>query len=317
MPRALWNGSLSFGLVNVPVSLLSATRSRDIRMREIDADREEPVSVRRVCSAENVQVPYEQVARGLEVDGEMVMLSEQELASAQPRRTDTIEIERFVELSQIDPVMYDRSYWLAPTNEAQGPLRAYRLLVEAMAAGGRAATGETVIHNREHPVLVRAHEDRLLLSTLLFAHEIRDTAELEIPEIEPDELALQRTIAVIEELEHRLRALPLPRPPPSAPAGADRRQARGQADRGGAAGTARAGAHAGPDRRARREPCADQGQAPAERQGESRCPQDPRRNTQASLGRQAERVSREPAGPDALTTACNWASLGVDGRRSG
>jgi DNA end-binding protein Ku len=200
MPRALWNGSLSFGLVNVPVSLLSATRNRDIRMREIDADRGEPVSVRRVCSAENVQVPYEQVARGLEVDGEMVMLSEQELASAQPQRTDTIEIERFVELSQVDPVMYDRSYWLAPASEAQGPLRAYRLLVEAMAAGGRAAIGETVIHNREHPVLVRTHEDRLLLSTLLFAQEIRDTAELEIPDIEPDELAVQRTIAVIEEL---------------------------------------------------------------------------------------------------------------------
>jgi DNA end-binding protein Ku len=200
MPHALWNGSLSFGLVNVPVSLLSTTRSRDIRMREIDADRGEPVIVRRVCSAENVQVPIEEVARGLEVDGEMVMLSEQELASAQPRRTDTIEIECFVELSQVDPVLYDRSYWLAPASEAQGPLRAYRLLVEAMAAGERAAIGETVIHNREHPVLVRAHEDRLLLSTLLFAHEIRDTAELEIPDSEPDELALQRTIAVIEEL---------------------------------------------------------------------------------------------------------------------
>jgi DNA end-binding protein Ku len=200
MPRALWNGSLSFGLVNVPVSLLSATRSRDVRMRELDVERGQPVSVRRICTADGSEVPYEEVAHGLELDGQIVMLTDEELAAAQPRRTDTIEIERFVELSQIDPVMYDRSYWLAPASEGQGPLRAYRLLVEAMSAAGRAAIGETVIHNREHPVLVRAHEDRLLLSTLLFSHEIRDVAELEILDVEPEEQAVQRMVAVIEEL---------------------------------------------------------------------------------------------------------------------
>lgn len=200
MPRALWNGSLSFGLVNVPVSLLPATRSRDIRMREIDVDREAPVSVRRICTADGSQVPIEEVARGLEVDGTMVMLSDEELAAAQPRRTDTIEIASFVEISAVDPVMYDRSYWLAPFGQAQGAIRAYRLLVEAMASTSRAAFGETVIHNREHPVLVRAHEERLLLSTLLFANEIRSTEDLEVPEVAADEQALQRMIAVIEEL---------------------------------------------------------------------------------------------------------------------
>lgn len=200
MPRALWSGSLSFGLVNVPVSLLPAARSRDIRMREIDADRGEPVSMRRICSADGSQVPIQQVARGLEVDGTMVMLTDEELAAAQPRRTDTIEIERFIELSEVDPVMYDRAYWLAPSGEAQGPLRAYRLLVEAMASTKRAALGETVIHNREHPVLVRAHEDRLLLCTLLFAAEVRDVEELEIPDLLPEAQALGGMIAVIEEL---------------------------------------------------------------------------------------------------------------------
>ncbi|MFZ2049981.1 MAG: Ku protein [Solirubrobacteraceae bacterium] len=200
MPRALWSGSLSFGLVNVPVSLMPATRNRDIRMREIDADRGEPVTVRRICTADGSQVPIEEVARGLEVDGTMVMLTDEELAAAQPRRTDTIEIESFIELSEVDSVMYDRAYWLAPSGEAQGPLRAYRLLVEAMAATGRAALGETVIHNREHPVLVRAHEERLLLSTLLFAHEIRDIEELAIPDLEPEEQALRGMIAMIEEL---------------------------------------------------------------------------------------------------------------------
>jgi DNA end-binding protein Ku len=200
MPRALWNGSLSFGLVNVPVSLVSATRSRDVRMRELDVERGRPVTTRRICTADGAEVPYEEVAHGLEVDGEMVMLTDEELAAAQPRRTDTIEIERFVELSEIDPVMYERSYWLAPASEGQGPLRAYKLLVEAMASGARAAIGETVIHNREHPVVVRAHEDRLLLSTLLFSHEIRDLAELEIPALEQEQQAVERMVAVIEEL---------------------------------------------------------------------------------------------------------------------
>lgn len=200
MPHALWNGSLSFGLVNVPVSLLSATRSRDVRMREIDSERGVPVSMRRICTADGCEVPIEEVAHGIEVDEQMVMLTDEELAAAQPRRTDTIEIEKFVELSQIDPVMYDRSYWLAPASEGQGPLRAYRLLVEAMSAGGRAALGETVIHNREHPVVVRAHEERLLLSTLLFGHEIRDVAELDIPAAQADKRVVQATVAVIEEL---------------------------------------------------------------------------------------------------------------------
>lgn len=200
MPRSLWNGSLSFGLVNVPVSLVSATRSRDVRMREIDVERGVPVSVRRICTLDGQEVPYEEVAHGLEVDGVMVMLTDEELAAMQPRKTDTIEIAKFVQLSQIDPVMYDHSYWLAPASEGQGPLRAYRLLVEAMSAGGKAALGETVIHNREHPVVVRAHEERLLLSTLLFSHEIRDLAELEIPRVRPEKRAVEATVAVIQEL---------------------------------------------------------------------------------------------------------------------
>jgi DNA end-binding protein Ku len=200
MPHALWNGSLSFGLVNVPVSLFSATRSRDMRMRELDSERGVPVSMRRICTADGREVPIEEVAHGVEVDEQMVMLTDEELAAAQPRRTDTIEIEKFVEISQIDPVMYDRSYWLAPASEGQGPLRAYRLLVEAMSAGGRAAIGETVIHNREHPVVVRAHEERLLLSTLLFGHEIRDVAELDLPTARADRRVVQATVAVIEEL---------------------------------------------------------------------------------------------------------------------
>lgn len=200
MPRALWTGSLSFGLVNVPVSLTPATRSRDIRMREIDVDRLRPVSVQRVCTADGSQVPIEEVARGLEVDGAMVMLTDEELAAAQPRRTDTIEIARFVDLATVDPVMYDRSYWLAPAGEAQGTIRAYRLLVAALASTNRAALGETVIHNREHPVLVRSHEERLLLSTLLFSAEIRSTEELEVPDAVADEQAVLGTIAVIEEL---------------------------------------------------------------------------------------------------------------------
>ncbi len=198
--RALWSGSLSFGLVNIPVALVPATRDRGVRLRELDSRTGSPVRVRRVCTAEDVEVPFEEIAHGLEVDGKMVMLSDDDLASAHPRRTDTIEISGFVDPAQIDPVSCSRFYWAAPSGRGEGPLRAYRLLVQALAKAQRAAIGAAVIHDREHPVVVRAREERLLLGTLLFADEIRDTADLEIPAARPDPDAVKRMVAVIQEL---------------------------------------------------------------------------------------------------------------------
>lgn len=200
MPRALWNGSLSFGLVNIPVALVPATRDRSIRLREVNVKTVTPVRVRKVCTEDGAEVPEQEIGRGIDLDGTRVVLTEQELASAQPNRTDTIEIASFADATKIDPVLYDKPYWVVPSGSGQGTLRAYKLLVQALRSADRAAIGETVIHNREHPVVIRSHEERLLLSTLLFSHEVRDVSELEIPQAHPDPDAVKRAVAIVEEL---------------------------------------------------------------------------------------------------------------------
>jgi DNA end-binding protein Ku len=201
MPRGIWTGSLSFGLVNVPVEILTAVRDRRIRLREVHATRRVPLRRRRVCTLEEVEVPMEEIAHGLEVDGQCVMLTDEELQAAQPQTTKTIEISGFVHEGTIDPVFYDRSYWLVPKGTEEGPVRAYHLLVGAMGKGEHVALGALVIHSREHPVAIRAREGRLLLSTMLFSHEIRSLEDLELPDPErarPE--AVQGAVAIVGEL---------------------------------------------------------------------------------------------------------------------
>jgi DNA end-binding protein Ku len=201
MPRGIWTGSLSFGLVNVPVEIITAVRDRRIRLREVHATRRVPLRRKRVCTLEDVEVPLEEIAHGLEVDGHCVMLTDEELQAAQPQTTKTIEISGFAHEGMIDPVFYDRSYWLVPKGSEEGPVRAYHLLVGAMSKGEHVALGALVIHSREHPVAIRAREGRLLLSTMLFSHEIRSLEDLEIPDDdEATPAAVQGAVAVIGEL---------------------------------------------------------------------------------------------------------------------
>lgn len=183
MPRGIWTGSLSFGLVNVPVELVTAVRDRRIRLREVHATKLVPVRRKRVCTLEDVEVPNEEIAHGLPLDdGQCVMLTDEELTAVQPETTKTIEISGFVHEGEIDPVFYDRSYWLVPKGTEEGPVRAYHLLASAMGKGEHVALGTLVIHSREHPVAIRAREGRLLLSTMLFSHEVRSLEDLELPD---------------------------------------------------------------------------------------------------------------------------------------
>jgi DNA end-binding protein Ku len=202
MPRGIWTGSLSFGLVNVPVEIVAAVRDCRIRLREVHATRRVPLRRRRVCTLEDVEVPMEEIAHGLELeDGRCVMLTDEELQAAQPQTTKTIEISGFVHEGTIDPVFYDRSYWLIPKGSEEGPVRAYHLLVGSMSKGEQVALGALVIHSREHPVAIRAREGRLLLSTLLFSHEIRSLDDLELPDggrARPE--AVQGAVAIVQEL---------------------------------------------------------------------------------------------------------------------
>jgi DNA end-binding protein Ku len=175
MPRSIWSGSLSFGLVNVPVQLLSATRDRQVRFHQLDSEDLTPIEVRRYCSEEDVEIPYEEVVAGYEIeDGEYVMLTDEDFAAASPEKTKTIDIDEFVDLAEIDPIYYDHPYFLAPTG-GEGASRAYVLLCKVMEREGRAALGRFVLRNKEYLAAIRPRNGTLTLTTMVFADEVRPT----------------------------------------------------------------------------------------------------------------------------------------------
>jgi len=173
MPRPIWSGSLSFGLVNVPVRLMSATRDLNVRFNQLHEKDKSRIEVRRVCTAENEEVPWEDVARGYEMEsGEIVMLTDEELDAADPKKTRTIDIEAFVDLDEIDPIFYDHPYYLVPdSNEAA--VRAYHLLRTVMERSGQVAIARFVLRTKEYLVAVRTRGDAITLTTMLFHDEVR------------------------------------------------------------------------------------------------------------------------------------------------
>ena len=118
MPRTLWSGSLSFGLVNVPVQLVSAVRDLDFHFRQLHEKDKAPIEQRRYCAEEDVEVTWEEVAHSYDLDGKQVVVTDEELASVQPRKTRTIDIEGFVDLADVDPIFFDHPYFLVPAGES-------------------------------------------------------------------------------------------------------------------------------------------------------------------------------------------------------
>jgi len=205
MARALWTGSLSFGLVNVPVQLVTAVRDRGVHFHQVRAGGSERVEMRRVAAADGDEVPWSQIAKGWETDdGKMVVLTDRDFASAAPEKTRTIDIEQFVALEQIDPIYFNHPYWLLPVGEGEGPARAYRLLRDAMAQAGEVAIGRIVLRNKEHLIALREQSGLLSLTTMRFADELRDPSQIgDVPsgeESAPLAEEVHDAVALIEEM---------------------------------------------------------------------------------------------------------------------
>jgi DNA end-binding protein Ku len=201
MPRTLWNGSLSFGLVNVPVRLASAARDLDLHFRQLHEKDGAPIEQRRYCSEEGTEVEWEEVGRGFELeDGGQVVLTDEELASVQPRKTRTIEVEAFVDLEDVDPIYFAHPWFLVPAGDSEGTLRAYQLLVEVMESTERAALGRFVMRTKEYLVLVRPRDGVLSLTTLRFHDEVRPTDEIAPGGRKPAKAKIEQAVAVIESL---------------------------------------------------------------------------------------------------------------------
>jgi DNA end-binding protein Ku len=203
MARSLWSGSLSFGLVNVPVAMHSGVRDTDLHFRQLHEKDHAPIEMRRFCAEEDEEVPYDEIANGYETDDdELVILTDAELATAAPRKTRTIDIEAFVDLDDVDPISFDHPYVLVPAGDSEGVLRAYRLLVEVMERTERAALGRFVMRTKEYLVLIRARGGRLTLTTLRWYDEVRPTKDVPTPtkRDKPAKKEVDRAVALIEAL---------------------------------------------------------------------------------------------------------------------
>lgn len=172
MARAVWSGVLHFGLVTVPVQLYSATGDHTIHFRQLQRGTSDRVRYRRVNERTGEEVPYDEVVRGYEINGEYVVIEPDELDNIAPGRSRAITIEAFVDLNDIDPVYFQQTYWLAPSRNESG--HAYSLLFEALSRTNRAGIARLVMRGREHITAIRAGTDALALTTLLFSEDIRD-----------------------------------------------------------------------------------------------------------------------------------------------
>ncbi|MBB4665167.1 Ku protein [Conexibacter arvalis] len=204
MARPLWSGSLSFGLVNVPVELHSAVRDRQLHFTQLHDGDGTPIEIRRWCSKEEREVDWEEVGHGYELDdGRAVVLTDDELDAAAPRRTRTIDVEQFAALEEVDPMLLDHPYLLLPAGESDGTLRAYRLLHDVMADSGQVAIARFVLRSKEHLAAIRADGPLLALSTMRFHDELRDPAQAGAPSgraAKPSARALRAAVALIDSM---------------------------------------------------------------------------------------------------------------------
>ena len=180
MARSIWSGSISFGLVNIPINLFSATESHRVGFHEVEHGTTSRIRYKRVSEASGREVPWEKIDKAFEVrKGRYVILSDEELQAAEPHKSHTVEVERFVPLGEIDPVNWDQTYYVAPDGEAAA--KAYGLLRQAMEKQGRVAIGRFVMRTKEYVVCVRPFGDGLALHTMYFPDEVRRIDDLEIP----------------------------------------------------------------------------------------------------------------------------------------
>jgi DNA end-binding protein Ku len=196
MPRAIWTGAINFGLVTIPVGLFSATEDHTVSFHQFQRGTADRVRYLRVNERTGKEVDYSEIVKGRDVGGgDHVIVEPSELEQIAPGRSRTIDITSFVDLDEIDPVYFRKTYWLAPTQESYH--RPYRLLVEALTATNRAGVATFVMRNRQYLTALRADNGVLALDTLHWADEVRDPGQLRLPETgsaRGNELEMARTL---------------------------------------------------------------------------------------------------------------------------
>jgi DNA end-binding protein Ku len=201
MPRAIWSGSISFGLVNIPVKLYSAVSRKTVHFNQLDSRTGARVKQKRVDSETGEEVPYDQIVKGYELaSGAYVTVTDDEMAALDPKAVRTIDIEEFVDLASIDPMFYDAAYYLVPDKSS----KPYALLARAMEEEGKVGIANFVMRTKQYLAAVRPQDGRLVLSTMVYADEVNDPASIpdlaDIGDIEVSDRELTMATQLIESL---------------------------------------------------------------------------------------------------------------------
>ena len=243
MPRPIWSGAISFGLVNVPVKVFSATSSKDVRFHQLDGKSKSRIKQKRVSVATGEEVPYEDLIKAYEIAPDnYVTITPEELEALDPKASKTIDIEDFVDLDQIDPVYYERPYYLVPDKGGQ---KAYALLRNAMRETNKVGIARVVLRTKQYLAAIRPKDDALVMETMLFADEVNPLDELDLPGPDVDVTEREEKMArsLIDSLTTDFEPDEVPRRVPGAGAAAHRAEGLGPGDRG--RGRGRGGAPGG------------------------------------------------------------------------
>ena len=176
MPRAMWSGAISFGLVNIPIKLFNAVSRKSVHFNQIDTRTGARIQYRKVSAADGEEVPSEQITKGYQLSsGDYVLVGDDELASLDPVASRSIDIEQFVDLDEIDPLFYDSAYYVAPDKAARKP---YALLTRAMEEQNKVAIARFVMRSKQYLAALRPKDGVLVMSTMVYADELNDASEL-------------------------------------------------------------------------------------------------------------------------------------------
>ncbi len=286
MPRSIWSGAISFGLVNVPVKLYSSVSRKTVRFHQLNGKTGHRIAQKRVDPDTGDEVAYEDIVKGFELTKDRyVVITPDELESLDPEKTRSIDIEDFVDLADIDPVYYDHPYYLVPD---KGASKAYGLLLHAMEEADKVAIARVVIRSKEQLVAIRPAFGRaLMMETMVFADEVVSPEEIDdLPEADDLKISdreLKMAQQLIDSLVVGVRAREVPGRVPREGARADRAQGRRRGDRRAARGAA-AQEGARPHGRARGEPRGGQGRRRRQRR-ESKKPSRSKAKPREKAGR--------------------------------
>src|SRR3954469_21652583 len=197
--RAIWKGSISFGLVNIPIALYPATRREELKFRLLRAADHSPVNYKRVAQADGKEVPWDQIVKGYEYEkGKFVVLDEKDFQRVDLEATKTVDIQDFVDVEEIDPMFFYKPYYLEPQ---KGGDKAYVLLREALADGKKAGIAKVVIKTRQYLAGVKAMKDVLVLELMHFAEELSDAEKLHVPKkLEPGKREMDMAKALVDSM---------------------------------------------------------------------------------------------------------------------